>query len=71
MIIDDGEKWHYLAVRSLSALRSGIASSNNGYFYCLNYFHSYLTLNRLKKHERLCNDHDYCHVDMLEEGKIY
>ena len=69
MITDDGEKWHYLAVRSFSALLRGIVSGNNGDFYSLNCFHSYRTLNKLKKHERVCNDHDYCHVDMQEEGK--
>ena len=47
----------------------GITSSNNGDFYCLNCFHSYLTLNKLKKHERECNNHDYCHEDMPEENK--
>ena len=69
MITDDGKRWHYLAVRSLSALLRGISSSNNGDFYCLNCFHSYRTLNKLKKHERVCNNHDYCHIDMPEEGK--
>ena len=69
MITDDGERWHYLAVRSLSALLRGISSSNNGDFYCLNCFHSYRTLNKGKKHERVCNNHDYCHADMLEEAK--
>ena len=48
----------------MSALFRGITSSNNGDFYCLNCFHSYRTLNKLKKHERVCNNHDYCHVDM-------
>ena len=33
MITDDGERWHYLAVRSLSALLRGISSSNNGDFF--------------------------------------
>ena len=60
---------NYFAVRSLSALFREITSSNNGDFYCLNCFHSYCTLNKLKKHERACNNHDYCHVDMPEEGK--
>ena len=69
MITDDGERWHYLAVRSLSALLRGISSSNNGDFYCLNCFHSYRTHNKVKKHERVCNNHDYGHVDMLEEAK--
>ena len=48
MITDDGKRWHYLAVKSLSALLRGISSSNNGDFYCLNCFHSYRTLNKLK-----------------------
>ena len=69
MITNDGERWYYLAVRSLSALLRGISSSNIGDFYCLNCFHSYRTLNKLKKHERLCNNHDYRHVGMPEEGK--
>ena len=67
MITDDGKWWHYLAVRSLSALLRGISSGNNGDFYCLNCFHSYGTLNKLKKHERVCNNHDYCRIDMPEE----
>ena len=68
MITDDGKRWHYLAVRSLSALLRGISSSNNGDFYCLNCFHSYRTLNKLKKRERVCNNQDYCHIDMPEKG---
>ena len=27
-------------------------------------FHSFRTHNTLKKHERLCNNHDYCHIEM-------
>ena len=38
-------------------------------FLLFNCFHSYCTLNKLKRHERVCNNHDYCHVDMLQEGK--
>ena len=67
MITDDDNRWHYLAVKSLLALFRGITSSNNGDFYCLNCFHSYRTLNKLKKHERVCNNHDYCRIDMPEE----
>ena len=64
MITDYGGRWHYLAVRSLSAFFRGISSSNNGGFYCLNCKnptfkpHSYPTLNKLKRHERVCNTHD-------------
>ena len=38
LMITDGEKLHYLAVKSLSALFRGI-TYNNGDFYCLNCFH--------------------------------
>ena len=70
-MITDGKKWHYLAVKSLSALLRGITSNHNGDFYCLNCFHSYSTKNKLKKHERVCNDHDYCYVEMPnEDNKI-
>ena len=69
MIIDNNNRWHYLAVKTLLGLFRGITSSNNGDFYCLNCFHSYHTLNKLKKHERICNNHDYCHTDMPKENE--
>ena len=43
LMITDGEKWHYLAVKSLSALLNGVTSSHNGDFYCLNFFRAYTT----------------------------
>ena len=58
-------------MKSLSSLISGITSNHNGDFYCLNCFHSYSTKNKLKKHERVCNDHDCCYVEMPnEDNKI-
>ena len=38
LMITDGEKWHYLALKSLSALLRGITSNHKGDFYCFNYF---------------------------------
>ena len=69
MITDNNNRWHYLAVKSLSGLFRGITSSNDGDFYCLNCFYSYHTLNKLKKHERICNNHDYCYIDMPKENE--
>ena len=66
-MITDGKKWHYLAVKSLSALLRHITGNNNGDFYCLNRFRSYPTKNRLKKHKKVCKNHDYCYVEMPEE----
>ena len=66
-MITNGGKWHYLAIRSLSALFRGIASNHNGNFYCLNCCHSYSTQRRLQIHEEVCNNHDYCHVELPKE----
>ena len=67
LMISDGEKWCYLAVKSLSALLRGISGNNNGYFYCLNCFRSYTTENKLKKHKNMCENHHYCYVEMSKE----
>ena len=52
LMITDGEKWHYLAVKSFSALFRGITSKHHGDFYCLNCFQSYTIENKLKKHKK-------------------
>ena len=38
LMITDGKKWHYLAVKSLSALLRGITSKHNGNFLLLKLF---------------------------------
>ena len=43
LMISDDEKWHYLTVRSFSALLKEITSKHKGDSYCLNCFHSYRT----------------------------
>ena len=76
---DEIDKWHYIAlksvntdngfnqpIRSLSGLFRGITSSSRD-FYCLGCLHSFRTDNALKKHERLCDNHDYCHAEMPTE----
>ena len=78
-MITNGEKWHYIAlksvrtddgfnrsIRSLSRLFRGITSNNHGDFYCLGCLHLFKTDNALKKHE-LCGNNDYCHVEMPTE----
>ena len=71
LIITDGKKWHYLAVKSLPALLRGVTSNHVGDFYCLNCFHSYRTEQKLKGHEKVWNNHDYCYVEMPnEDNKI-
>ena len=67
MITDKNNRCNYLTVKSLPALFRGTTSNDHGDFNCLIYFHSYHTLNKLKKHERVCNNYDYCRIDMSEE----
>ena len=52
LMITDGEKWHYLAVKRLSAPFRGITSKHDGDFYFLNCFQTYTTENKLKKHKK-------------------
>ena len=67
-MITDGKKWHYLAVERLSALLGGITSKYAGDFYCLNCFHSFKTETKLKKHKNVCENHDYCYIEMPKEN---
>ena len=53
LMITDGIKCHYLAVKNLSALIRGITSNHVGDFYCLNCFHTYSTKEKLKEHEKV------------------
>ena len=66
-MITDGQKWHYLVVKRLSALFREIKGNNHGDFYCLNYFQSYTTENQLKKYKKFYENHYYCYVEMPEE----
>ena len=74
---DKIDKWYYIAlksgsidngfnrpIRNLSTLFKGITSNNNGDIYCFGCLHSFRTDNTLKKHERLCNNHNYCHIEI-------
>ena len=47
-MMKNDEKWHYLAVKKLSALLRGITSKHVRDFYCLNCFHSYSVKKNLR-----------------------
>ena len=64
LMITDGEKWHYLTVKNLPGLPRGITSNHKEDFYCLNCFRSYRTRNKLEAHKKMCENHDYCNVEM-------
>ena len=52
-MISNGENWHYLVVKSLSGLLTGITSNHKEDFYCLSCFHSYRTKNKLEAHKKM------------------
>ena len=79
-MITDGEKLHYTALKSeqtevgfirptksLSRLFKEITSNHKGDFYCLNCLHSFRSNNILKNHEKLCENNDYCYIEMPTE----
>ena len=46
-----------------------ITSKHDGDFYCLNYLHLFRTENKLKEHENVCENHDYCCIEMPKKGR--
>ena len=64
LMISNDEKWHYLTEENLLGLLTGITSNHNADFYFLNCFCAYSTKNKLEKHKKICENHDYCHVEM-------
>ena len=66
MITDGTSNWHYLAIENISGLLRGITSNHNGDFYGLNCLHSYRTKSKLKKHEKICKNHDFCDLKMAD-----
>ena len=51
----------------MPALFRETTSNHHGDFNCLNCFYSNTTLNKLEKHESVCNNHDYYRIDMPQE----
>ena len=71
LMISNGENWHYVTVKNLPGLLKGITSTHKENFYCLNCFHSYSTKNKLEAHKKICENHNYCNVEMPnEDNKI-
>ena len=62
-MITDGKNYHYLAITNLSALLQENSSNHRGDFNCLNCFSSYITKNKLKEHEEICNNHSKCSLN--------
>ena len=64
LMITNSKKYHYLAATNLSALLQGNSSNHEEDFYYLNCFNSYTSMNKLKEHKEICNNHDSCCIEM-------
>ena len=70
-MIPNGEGWHYLAVKKVSALLREITSKNNGNFHCLKCLHSFRTKSKLELQKKECENKDFCNIVMpAEDTKI-
>ena len=49
-------------------LLRGITSTHYGDFHCLNCFRSYRTKSKLELHKKICENHDYCQVEILTKN---
>ena len=80
--ITDGDKWHILALPSISyedgvkkltktlyRLMEGISSKSHGGFYCYGCLHSSCTLSTLKNHVELCKYNKACKIELPKEDK--
>ena len=47
-----------------SALLRRFTLKNNDDYYCMNCLHPFRTKNKLKLHENVCKNHDYCYIKL-------
>ena len=59
---NEKEGWYHLAVKKLSALLCRKTSNHDGNFYCLICLHSFKMENKLKSHEKACNDKGFSSI---------
>ena len=70
LIIPNVEKagWHYLTVKKYLDCYT---EKHKGDIYCLNFFHSYKTENKLQSHQKVCEYKHFCGIVMpSEKGNI-
>ena len=70
LMIPNREVWHYLVVKKVSALLSGVTSKHYGDFYCLNCLHSFATEKNLNRIKKVCKNKDFCDIIMPSQDTI-
>ena len=64
LMVLNGERWHYLAVKQLSALVRRITLKHHCDFYCPTCLHSFTTENKRKSRKKVWENKDFCNVVM-------
>ena len=59
---EEKEDWVCVTVKKLLVLLTWITSKNNKDFYFLNCLHSFRTNNKLKPHETIRRNRDFCRI---------
>ncbi|XP_057299543.1 uncharacterized protein LOC130630167 [Hydractinia symbiolongicarpus] len=70
LIIQEGGKKHYVAIKRYSALMRGLSSRHRGDHYCRNCMHGFRSQETRDNHMKVCMDHDFCEIVMPEEGTV-
>ena len=61
------EGWYYLGIKNLSTFLIGITSKHHGNLHWLNCLYSFRTENKLKSHEKIFKNKNFCGIVMPSE----
>ena len=69
-MISNRRGWHYFAVKKFWIIKKSNVKHDSD-FYCLNCLHSFTTKNELELHKKVCQNIDFCSVEMpFEDTKL-
>ena len=57
--MSEQQQWHYLAVKKLSTLLTGLTSKYHGDLYCFNYFILLQKKRNLESHKKVSKNKDF------------
>ena len=67
-MITDGKKWHSLTVKNMATSLRWIKPKHDNDHYCINCLYLFRTEIKLKPHENLSKNLDYCYIEVLENN---
>ena len=67
-MVSSRKGWHYIVVKKLLSLLRKLTLKHHSDFYFLNCLHSSATENKRKSRKKVCENKDFCSVEMPSEG---